>query len=137
MNEQKNLIVAVSLAVFILLGFNYFYERPKHDILMRQAEIAKQAEIEKLTAVETKAPEPSNTILPLSEALQLNSRITIETDRLKGSINLTGCCLDDLLLLDYHETVDKSSPPIVLLSPDRVKGAYHADFGWVAKDATL
>jgi YidC/Oxa1 family membrane protein insertase len=137
MNEQKNLIVAVALAIFILLGFNYFYERPKHDALIHQAEIVKQVETEKSTAVETKAPESSKTMLPLREALQLNSRIDIKTDRLKGSINLTGCCLDDLLLLDYHETVDKSSPPIMLLSPDRSKGAYHADFGWVAKDANL
>ncbi len=33
--------------------------------------------------------------------------------------------------------MDKSSPPIVLLSPDRAKGAYHADFGWIAKDTNL
>ncbi len=102
MNEQKNLIVAVSLAVFILLGFNYFYERPKHYALMRQAEVTQQAETEKSTTVEAKAPEPLKSILPLKEALQLTPRVAIKTDRLKGSINLTGCCLDDLLLLDYH-----------------------------------
>lgn len=135
MNEQKNLIIAVSLAVFILLGFNYFYERPKHEAMMRQAETATQAPTTQSTDGVSKEAVPSKSILPLKEALQLNTRVAIQTDRLKGSINLTGCRLDDLLLLDYHETVDKSSPPIVLLSPDRAKGAYHADFGWVAKDA--
>lgn len=137
MNEQKNLIVAVSLAVFILLGFNYFYERPKHDELIRQAEIARQLDTSKPVDMVNKGPEPLKPILPLEKALQLSSRVAIKTDRLQGSINLTGCCLDDLLLLDYHETVDKSSPPIKLLSPDQAKGAYHADFGWVAKDTAI
>ncbi len=137
MNEQKNLIIAVSLAVFILLGFNYFYERPKHDALMRQAEVTKQVETEKSIVKESKGADSPKSLLPLKEALQLNDRVEIKTDHLKGSINLMGCSLDDLLLLDYHETVDKSSSPITLLSPDRAKGAYHADFGWVARDTGL
>jgi len=41
------------------------------------------------------------------------------------------------LLLNYHETVDKSSPPITLLSPEGAKGAYYADFGWEAKEAGI
>ena len=36
MNEQKNLILAVTVAVLILVGFNYFYERPKQEALMRR-----------------------------------------------------------------------------------------------------
>jgi YidC/Oxa1 family membrane protein insertase len=136
MNDQKNLILAISLAVMILLGFNYFYERPKHDVMARQAEQTKQAEASKASPVEKAAPAPK-TLVPLQEALQMSPRLKIETNRLKGSINLKGCSLDDLLLLDYHETVDKSSPPITLLSPQGAKGAYFADFGWVGKDSNL
>ncbi|MCE3230566.1 MAG: hypothetical protein K0R52_494 [Alphaproteobacteria bacterium] len=137
MNEQKNMIVAVILAVLILLGFNFFYERPKHEALARQAEIAKQADAQKPTPLESKIPLSPKPVLPLKEALDQSPRLAIQTSRLKGSINLKGCLLDDLLLLDYHEAVDRSSPPISLLSPEGAKAAYYAGFGWVAKETGI
>ncbi len=57
-------------------------------------------------------------------------RVAIDTPRLKGSINLKGARIDDLVLLDYKQTVDKNSPPIRLLSPAGAEGAYFAGFGW-------
>ena len=138
MDQQKNLIIAVSLAVLILLGFNYFYERPKHEAQMRQLELAKQLETQKPAVADTQVLAPkSKTPITAQEALQTNPRLMIKTDRLKGSINLKGCLLDDLLLLEYHETVNKSSPPITLLSPMGAKAAYYADFGWNAKELGL
>jgi YidC/Oxa1 family membrane protein insertase len=57
-------------------------------------------------------------------------RIPIDTPTLKGSINLKGARIDDLLLTQYKETIDKNSPPIRLLSPAGTSGAYFAEFGW-------
>jgi YidC/Oxa1 family membrane protein insertase len=136
MNDQKNLILAVSLAVMILLGFNYFYERPKQEMQARIAESTKQVENKTPAAAETTQPKLINPV-SVKEALEMSPRLKIQTAHLKGSINLKGCLLDDLHLLDYHETVDKSSPPITLLSPAGAKGAYYADFGWVAKDTGI
>lgn len=137
MNQQKNLIFAIGISVLILLGFNHFYERPKHEALIRQAELAKQTEAQKPVEEATKAPAVVKSILPLKEALQASPRVGIETDLLKGSINLKGCLLDDLMLLKYKVTVDKSSPPITLLSPVGAKGAYYANFGWAAKESPI
>lgn len=136
MNEQKNLILALIITVLIWIGFNYFYERPKHEALMRQTETSKRIE------EESPKSHPQQTIvsqdaLSLDDALKLSPRLAIQTDKLRGSINLKGCCLDDLLLLDYHEAVDPASSPIVLLSPDRAKGPYHADFGWISKNSEI
>lgn len=136
MNDQKNLILAVSLAVIILLGFNYFYERPKQELQTRLAESAKQVDEKAPTAADT--PQAKlNAPVSVKEALEMTPRLTITTNRLKGSLSLKGCLLDDLHLLDYHETVDKSSPPITLLSPQGAQGAYYADFGWAGKDANI
>ena len=57
-------------------------------------------------------------------------RVRIETPRLRGSINLKGARIDDLVLIDYKETVAKNSPPIRLLSPAGAPDAYFAGFGW-------
>ena len=60
-------------------------------------------------------------------------RVKIDTPSLKGSINLTGGRIDDLLLADYHETVEPTSPLVELFSPAGSEHPYYADFGWVAR----
>ena len=57
-------------------------------------------------------------------------RVAIDTPTLKGSINLKGARIDDLLLTQYNDTIEKNSPPIRLLSPAGTAGAYFAEFGW-------
>lgn len=64
------------------------------------------------------------------EILAASPRVAILTPRLIGSINLKGGRIDDLVLSDYHETVDRSSPSIALLNPAGRKDAYYGDFGW-------
>ena len=64
------------------------------------------------------------------EALKESPRVAIDSPRLKGSINLKGARLDDLVLKDYRETIEPNSPNIVLLSPLDTEHAYYADFGW-------
>lgn len=78
---------------------------------------------------------PGSTALNREAALSQSPRIALETARLEGSINLKGGRIDDLRLKDYHETVDKTSPTIILLSPSETPNAFFAEFGFVATDA--
>ncbi len=57
-------------------------------------------------------------------------RVRIETPSLKGSINLKGAMIDDLVLVRERETIDKKSPPVRLMSPLGAPGAYVAMVGW-------
>ncbi len=57
-------------------------------------------------------------------------RIAIDTPTLKGSINLKGARIDDLVLVKYNETIAKNSAPIRLLSPAGAPESYFAGFGW-------
>ncbi len=57
-------------------------------------------------------------------------RVRIDTPTLKGSINLKGARIDDLVLVQYKETIAKNSAPIRLLSPAGAPEAYFAGFGW-------
>lgn len=130
MNEQRNLLLAIVLAVLILLGFNYFYESP------RQIKVAeKQVE----TKVEQVPEQPKEIVeeLPRAQALEKSTRIALEGAKVHGSINLTGGRFDDVTLVDYHETTDPQSPEVVLLSPAQSQNGYFVDFGWISKDASL
>src|SRR6202022_4940975 len=50
-------------------------------------------------------------------AIAATPRVKIDTPRVSGSISLKGARIDDLSLVQFRETVDPSSPPIVLYSP--------------------
>ncbi|NVK36235.1 MAG: membrane protein insertase YidC [Rhodobacteraceae bacterium] len=141
-SENRNTILAIVLSLAVLLGWQYFVAQPQLE--QQQAELQAQQEA-KAQAEASSAPTPTasaNTTAPASngaavnltreQALANSGRVTIDTPSLEGSLNLTGARLDDLRLKDYHETVDKSSPTIVLLSPKSGPGAYYADYGWVA-----
>jgi YidC/Oxa1 family membrane protein insertase len=128
MNEQRNLLLAIALAVSILVGFNYFYEAP------RQAQVTeKQTETKSTQAPEVKVVEEVTPELPRSQALEKTQRVQLMGDKIHGSINLQGGRFDDVTLVDYHETPDPQSPEVILLSPNEAKNGYFVDFGWVSQ----
>ena len=67
------------------------------------------------------------------EALAQSPRIAIDTPSLIGSIALKGGRIDDLTLKDYRETVEPTSPLVVLLSPAGGPHAYYTEHGFVAE----
>jgi YidC/Oxa1 family membrane protein insertase len=142
--QLRNIILATVISLAILLGFQYLAPKP-----------TPPPKPEPGTQTTQPLPVPvfsSLPVVPRPEALARSPRVAIDTPRLGGSINLVGARLDDLRLKDYHETVEPSSPEIVLLSPDGAKslsgaaaaGAtpeeiekaaqnpYFIDFGWTA-----
>ncbi len=153
-DDQKNLLIAVILSVAVMLGWQFFYAGPAMKAQQEKAQrerAAQQAEAEK-AAVGTPAAnapaaapgapplpgaQPSQTLsAALSgtrpEVLAKSQRVPIETPSLSGSISLKGGLVDDLVLLNYRETVDPKSPNVVLFSPLGAPNAYFAEFGWQA-----
>ena len=70
---------------------------------------------------------PSATAVTRDAVVAAGERVRIETPSLVGSINLTGGRIDDLLLADYHVTVDPSSPLVELFSPIGTEQPYFAE----------
>src|SRR4029079_11256421 len=65
-------------------------------------------------------------------AIAASPRVKIETPPIAGSISLKGGRIDDVALVQFRETVDPKSPPIILYSPSGTAEPYYAEFGWVA-----
>ncbi|WP_454918358.1 membrane protein insertase YidC [Xanthobacter sediminis] len=149
MSDNRNMIVAIALSIAILIGWQYFFGIPQAERqrqAAQQQQIAAQQEEQKAegaTPAPGTAPAPGAVpqagaapavTRPLSreEALAAAPRAAIETPRLKGSVSLRGGRVDDLLLTEYHETVDPKSPNIVLLAPSGAPNPFYAEFGWTA-----
>ncbi len=150
MNEQRNLILAIVLSVAIVLVFEFLYQRPIRELdRLREQQTAATtapaaqapgaAPVGSPTPVlpgtppaspQSAAPRPAPEIAPAP-------RVRITSSRLTGSLSLRGGRIDDLAMVDYRETPDPRSAPIVLLSRAGAAGAYYADFGWSAVDASV
>jgi YidC/Oxa1 family membrane protein insertase len=140
MNDHKNTILAFVLSLIVVVGWEYFFAKPEME---KQAQT--QQEQTQPNAAQPGTPVPGANVpaapnAPSAQAvtqtraavIAASPRITIDTPRLHGSIDLKGGRIDDLSLEQYRETTDPNSPPIVLLSPSGAPDAYYAEFGWVA-----
>lgn len=165
-NNQSNLLLAFMLSATILIGWTWFYQKPRAEKIAaekaRMEKIAKAAKSEnsKSTSESKDIKTSDNTASPTVKSADLDTidapktaliladrsdiikkseleRITISSDELHGSINLKGAKFDDLTLVKYHQTIDNQSPEVVLLSPSESKDRYFADFGWISSDSEI
>jgi YidC/Oxa1 family membrane protein insertase len=149
MTDNRNTILAVILSGLVLIGWQYFFNIPQ----MEKQRAAQQAQSEMVKpapqAGTTTTPQTGPVPAPSANAPAANQpasagpavsrdmaiastpRVKIDTPRLTGSISLKGARIDDLSLVQFRETVDPASPPIVLYSPSGTENPYYAEFGWV------
>jgi YidC/Oxa1 family membrane protein insertase len=159
--DTRNLFLAIALSVLVMAAWQYFYASPLYQ-KQHQAQLqAQQAEAQ--NPVPSQSPQagaaasgpagqagvaaPGGASAPgaatdtIPQALAASPRVAIDTPSVAGSIDLKGGKLDDLVLKDYHETINKQSPLIRLLSPGGAPDAYWAAAGYVgtggAKTPTL
>ena len=141
MGEQKNLFLAIVLSMAVIFAFQFFFTDQN---AVRQAQQEQQAaqtggEISTGGSIVPAAPgtEPGapDSTVPMSksrnEILAEGPRLKIETANINGSVALTGGRIDDIVLLDYRETVKPDSPNIVLFAPPGSAKPYYAEYGWV------
>ncbi len=140
MTDQKNTILAIVLSALVLIVWQYFFGLPQME---KQKQVTQQQQTQQQPTPAPGAdsrPQAPGQVPSATQAPQLSreealakspQRIRIDTPRLSGSIALTGGRIDDLSLVQYHETVDRNSPAIVLLSPSGSPHPFYAEFGWV------
>ncbi|GAA0456898.1 MULTISPECIES: membrane protein insertase YidC [Sphingomonas] len=129
-NDQKNFVLFAVLAAVILFGWqpiaSYFFPAanpPATKIVEGKSEVVPNP------GADPAADSPT-AVRDRALVLRETPRIAIETPRLKGSINLKGARIDDLVLTRHKETIAKNSDPIRILSPSGTGDAYFASFGW-------
>ena len=146
--DTRNLFLAIALSILVMVAWQYFYAGPlyqrQHATQQTQTQITNGA-AKPSESAQTNASAPQTAALALgstatgapaaqtvSQALAGSPRVAIDTPSLGGSIDLKGGKLDDLVLKDYHETIDKKSPLIRLFSPSGAPDAYWAETGFVS-----
>ena len=130
--ENRNVIIAVILSTAILIGWSMYFENTDEAQKKRleiQGKTETQTNIQKPETPQTGKAVPTKAI-SRSDALKESDRVFIENSNLSGSISLRGALIDDIILKNYRETLDKSSKPIVVLSPKKSEDGYFVESGW-------
>src|ERR1700733_13403560 len=145
MTDNRNTILAVILSGLVLLGWQYFFNIPQMEKQRAQSQL--QSELAKsATPADGSAPQAGAAPAPAAgapnqpvsnapvvdreTAIAAGPRVKIDTPRLSGSISLKGARIDDLSLVQFRDTVDPTSPAIILFSPSGTASPYYAEFGW-------
>ncbi|MCJ1962177.1 membrane protein insertase YidC, partial [Novosphingobium mangrovi (ex Hu et al. 2023)] len=119
MQNQRNIILAVVLTALVLFGWEagvgYFYPQAKTPTKTVEAGGAEEATEPGKPTREGGLRDAAAVALEkkdLKSALAAGERVAIEAPAVSGSINLVGGLVDDLVLNEHRETVDKDSGPV-------------------------
>jgi len=127
--EQKNLFLAIGLSIIIIIAFQFLF--PQQTMMSPESQ-QNEEEMQPTTSIDQKQQLDQVAIKTKEEVLASNDRVLIDAPSLKGSINLKGGIMDDLLLLKYKESLNENSKYIHLLSPDQTANPYYIEIGWKA-----
>lgn len=146
MSEQSRLFLALILSMMAIFLYNSFFVDPEVDAVKkaRQAENAGNIDIP-TTQDKSSAPQvdKSDEGFQIEESIkklisrndvlktQVSSRVKVDSTKLAGSINLVGAKLDDITLKEHRQELDKSSPNVVLLSPQNTEKVYFIRTGFL------
>lgn len=148
MEDRRNIILAVLLTGLILFGWpyvaGYFFPTPPAD--KTAATVPSGTTAAATPTVDGTPAAPSGDIatpsapaqtVTLASALAATPRVIVDTPKLKGSINLEGARIDDLVMTAHRQDLEKNSAPVRLFAPSGTANAYFARFGWTGSGATL
>ena len=130
MENQKNLFLAIIISMAIIFGFQLLVPQPERAPVTEDANTQDSVSLNIQSAT-------SAILLDRDQVLEETIRVKFDNSKIKGSINLEGGIIDDLVLEEYRETLDPTSDFITYLNPLGSQDAYYLDTGWVSPDSAI
>jgi len=131
MENQKNLFLAIVISMAIIFGFQLLVPQPE------RAPISEEQTFEENSVELSIQNTNTQIVINRDEVISSSGRVVFDNGKIKGSINLEGGFIDDLVLEEFRETLDPTSDLIEFLNPIGSQDAYYLDTGWVSSDSTL
>ncbi|MFM9843101.1 MAG: membrane protein insertase YidC [Dongiaceae bacterium] len=135
--EQRNLIIAMVLMAVIWVSYFTFFAPQIPPPEQVPAQQSQQPAADGTVPVPGATTAAEAVTMDRATALAQSRRVRIESPRISGSIALKGGRIDDVVLTDYHVTVDRRSPNVILLSPAGAPDAYFAEAGWISVEGAV
>lgn len=123
---DRNIIVALGLAILILVGWQALVIEPQIDAYeeaQREAGVTVSETRPEALTEGLGAPAAVGTLSRAEALRRAPGRVPIETPTMTGSLNLRGATLDDIALKNYREEPDENAPMVTVLSPSATTDA--------------
>ena len=132
MDNQKNLLLAVVFSLVILIGFDFFFAPKKSEI--NKVQVNENISEESL---DNNTPSIDSSLVKKSNEIKSSEkRIKFKANRIEGSINLFGATIDDIILSDYFQTIEKKKK-IQVLQQENSNSPYFLRMGWASTDKSV
>ncbi len=124
--ESKNLILAVALSIAVLVFFDIFFKKKvnKNEVI-----------IEEVVSENLENLEPKIDSEKQSSDKYKEDRIYFDMQRIKGSLNLYGATIDDVILKDYKEKINTDSDNVRVLSKEISNSPFLVRNGWASNSS--
>ncbi len=131
-DQNKNLILATALSLVVILTWFVLFPPPEQEAVEPETAAVTETQTESPALATEPAAAPGTVAgAETADAVEPEAqRLPIETDRLLGSILLTGGRIDDLKLKDYRVSIEPDSPIVQILDPVSSEQPYYALYGW-------
>ena len=132
MDNQKNLLLAVVFSLVILIGFDFFFAPKKSEV--NKVQVNENISEESL---DNNTPSIDSSLVKKSNEIKSSEkRIKFKANRIEGSINLFGATIDDIILSDYFQTIEKKKK-IQVLQQENSNSPYFLRMGWASTDKSI
>lgn len=130
-DQNRNLILASVLSFLVIVAWFFFFPPPEpvQTSAVESTDASTNQQTSALPGVEKSASSTTGQTVSTAEDAP---RISIETQKLVGTISLKGGRIDDLSLLGYKVDLSEGAENVTLLKPVGEEGAYYATYGWAA-----
>ncbi|MGB0797114.1 MAG: membrane protein insertase YidC, partial [Paracoccaceae bacterium] len=130
-DQNRNLILASVLSFLVIVAWFFFFPPPEpvQTSAVESTDASTNQQTSALPGVEKSASSATGQTVSTAEDAP---RISIETQKLLGTISLKGGRIDDLSLLGYKVDLSEGAENVTLLKPVGEEGAYYATYGWAA-----
>ena len=135
--ETRNLVLAISLSMTVLIGYQLFFVEP----VKVNKDQYQQENVAKNLNDSSNIPIPSSGNSGVlhsdnDKTIEVKSvpRVSLISKEVAGSISLRGARIDDITLTQYRETLDPESSLINLLLKSNESNPYFITFGWSSPD---
>tara|TARA_B100001564_G_scaffold357101_1_gene372637 strand:+ start:431 stop:2113 length:1683 start_codon:yes stop_codon:yes gene_type:complete len=132
MDNQKNLLLAVVFSLIILIGYDFFFAPKKNESNKTQfnENISEEIADKDTPSIDTSSVKKSN------KTITSEKRIQFKANRIEGSINLHGATIDDIILSDYFQTIEKKKK-IHVLHKENTDSPYFLRMGWYSPNKSI
>ncbi len=129
--DNKNVFIAIALSLSVLLFWSAFFETPQ-PVQQNKVNQQIQGKTQENNDISPNINQlGKKEIISRKESIKKVERVSIENEKVLGSISLEGGVFDDLSFKNYKESLDNDDN-VVFLNPKETESGYYIETGWAS-----